>query len=74
MTRGHLLVGCGISMVSGKKPPDSMPYPAPRRDRTLLPTIDCSARYRLDPFAQEKFSLSLKTHGPSEREVADKIE
>ena len=44
-----------------------------RRDKALLPTILCSTRHWLDPFARAKSSLLLKMHGPSQRELADKM-
>ena len=71
MTRLNLLVGYVLAMTAGKKPPASMPYLAQRRDGALSPTIECFTRYWLDPFARAKYSLSLKTHGPSERELID---
>ena len=40
-----------------------------KRDGALSPTIKCSTRQWLDPFARAKSSLSLKTHGPSQKEV-----
>ena len=61
-----------MAIVAGKKPPDSMPYSARRRDGVLSPTAECSIRYWLDSFARAKFSLLLKTHDPSKRELADK--
>ena len=59
-------------MVAGKKPPASTPYLAQRWDGALLPTIRCSTRYWLDPFASAKSNLLMKIHGPSERELAEK--
>ena len=61
-----------MAMVVGKKPPASTPYLAQRRDGALSLTIGCSTRHWLDPFARVKYSLLLKIHGPSERELADK--
>ena len=72
MTRRNLLVGCAMAMVAGKKPLASTLYLAQRQDEALLPTIECSTRHWLDPFAREKSYMFLKTHGPSERELADK--
>ena len=43
-----------------------------KRDGALSPIIECSTRHWLDPLARAKSSLSLKMHGPSERELADK--
>ena len=59
---------CVMAMVAGKKPPAATPYLVQIRDGAISPTIGCSARLWLDPFAIAKFSLLLKTHGPSERE------
>ena len=61
-----------MAMVAGKKLPTSTLYLAQRRDGALLPTIGRSTRHWLDPFARAKSSLLLKTHSPSERELADK--
>ena len=61
-----------MAMDAGKKPPTSTPYLAQRWDEALLLTIGYSTRHWLDPFARVKFSLLLKMHGPSERELADK--
>ena len=72
MTRRNLLVGCVMAMVTDKKPPVSTPYLAQRWDGALSLTVGCSTRHWLDPFARSKSSLLLKTHGPSERELADK--
>ena len=72
MTRRNLFVECVIVMVSGKKPPAPTLYPAQRRDGALSPTLECSTRQWLDLFPKAKYSLLLKTHGPSERELADK--
>ena len=65
-------LGCVMAMVVGKKPPASTPYLAQRRDGALSLTIGCSTRHWLDPFVRVKSSLSLKIHGPSDRELADK--
>ena len=73
MTRRNLLVGCVKAMVAGKKPPASTPYLAQIWDGALLLTIGCSTRYWLDPSARVNSSLLLKMHGPSERELADKM-
>ena len=62
-----------MAMTVGKKPPVSAPYLAQRWDGALSPTIGCSTRYWLGPFARAKFTLLLKRHGLSERELADKI-
>ena len=48
------------------------PYLAQRRNGALTLTIGCSTRHWSDPFARVKYSLLLKIHGPSERELADK--
>ena len=61
-----------MTMVAGKKPPESTPYLAQRRDGALSLTIGCSTRHWPGPFARVKSSLLLKIHGPSERELADK--
>ena len=61
-----------MAMVAGKKPPASTLYLAQRRDGALSPTIMCSTKHWLDPFARAKSSLLLKIYGPSERELADK--
>ena len=61
-----------MAMVAGNKSPASKPYLAQRWDGALSLTIGCSTRHGLDPFARAKFSLLLKTYGPSERELADK--
>ena len=45
---------------------------AQRRDGALSLTIGCSTRHWLDPFVRVKSSLWLKTHGPSDRELANK--
>ena len=66
------MVGCVLIIVAGKKPPASTPYLAQRRDGALSPTIECSTRHRLDPFARPKFNLSLKTRNSSEIEQVDK--
>ena len=39
----------------------------------LSPTIGCSTRHWLDPFVRVKSSLWLKIHGPSDRELANKM-
>ena len=52
--------------------PASTPYLAQRRGGALSPTIGCSTRHWLDPFAKAKSSFLLKIHGPSERELAGK--
>ena len=72
MARRNLLVGCVVAMVAGKKPPASTPCLAQRRDGALSPTIGCSTRLWLDPFAKAKSNLLLKIHDPSEGELADK--
>ena len=59
-------------IVAGKKTPAFTLYPAQRRDGALSPTIGCSIRDWLDPFARAKSSLLLKTHGPSKRELVNK--
>ena len=61
-----------MAMVAGKKPPTSTPYLAQRRYEALSPTIGCSTRHWLDPFARVKSSLLLKVHGSSDKELADK--
>ena len=61
-----------MAMVSGKKLPVFTPYLAQRRDGALSPTIRCSTRHWPDPFARAKYSLLLKIHGPSDRELVDK--
>ena len=38
----------------------------------LLSPIKCFTKYWLDPLVRTKPSWSLKTHGPFERELADK--
>ena len=63
-----------MAMIVGKKTPVSTLYSAQRWDAALSPTIECSNRHWLDPFAREKFSLLLKTHGPSERDLEGKTE
>ena len=60
MTRRDLLVGC----VMAGDCQDGM--------ELFSPTIECSTRHWLDPFARAKSILSLETHGPSERELVDK--
>ena len=72
MMRRNVSVGCAMAMVAGKKLPTSTPYLAQRRDLALSPIIGFSPRHWLDPFARAKYSLLLKAHGPSERELADK--
>ena len=72
MTRRNLLVRCVMATVAVKEPPVCTPYLEQRRDGAISLTIGCSTRHRLDPFARAKFSLLLKIHGPSERELADK--
>ena len=72
MARRNLLVGCAMVMIAGKKPLASTPYLAQRRDGALSLTIGCSTRHWHDPFARVKSSLWLKTHGPSDRELANK--
>ena len=73
MTRQNLLVGCVMVIFAGKKPSFSPLYRAQRQDGAVLPAIECSTRHWLDPFSRAWYSLLLKTHGPSERELADKI-
>ena len=51
--------------------PDTL-YPAQRRDGALSSTSESSTRHGLDPFARVKSSLSLKTYGPSDKELVDK--
>ena len=63
-----------VVMVAGKKLPASTLYPGQRRDGASSSTIECSTRYWLDPLARAKCSFLLKTHGPSERELANKTE
>ena len=58
-----------MAMVAEKKSPASTLYHAQRRDGTLSSTTECSTRHWIDPFARANFSLLLKTHGPSEREL-----
>ena len=65
-------MGCVVAMVSGKKPPVSTQYLAQTQDGALSLTIGYSTRYWPDPFARAKYSLLLKIHGPSERELVDK--
>ena len=72
MARRKLLVECVKAIVAGNKPPDSTLYPAQRQDRALSPKIECSTGYWRDPFARVKYNLLLKTHDPSERELAYK--
>ena len=72
MTQRNALVVCVMAMVAGKKPLASTPYFKQRRDGALSPTIGCSTRHWFYPFARAKSSLSLKIHGPFERELADK--
>ena len=67
------VVGCVMAMVAGRKPPASTPYIAQRRDGALSLTIRCSTRHWLDPFVRVKSSLWLKIHGPSDRELANKM-
>ena len=61
-----------MAMVASNKPPASMLYPAPRRDRALSPIIECFTRHWLDPFAIAKSSLLLRAHDPSEMKLANK--
>ena len=72
MTWRNLLVGWVMAMVASKKPPASTPYLAQRRDGALLVAIECSTRHWLDPYVRVKYSLLLKIHGPSARELANK--
>ena len=44
-----------------------------RRHGALSLTIGYSTRHWLDPFVRVKSSLYLKTHGPSDRELANKM-
>ena len=62
-----------MAMVADEKPPASTLHLARRRDGALSPTIEHSTRPWLDPFASAKYSLLLKTHDPSERELVDKM-
>ena len=59
-----------MAMVADKKPLASTPYLKKGWNRALSPTIGCSIRLWLDPFARAKSSLLLKMHGHSERELA----
>ena len=68
----NLLVGCVMAMVAGKKPPVSTPNLAQTRGEAHSLTIGCSTRHWPAPFARAKYSLLLKKHGPSEKELADK--
>ena len=61
-----------MAVVARKKPPVSTPYLAQIRNGALSPTVECSTRHWLDPFARAKYSLLLKIYGPSERDLADK--
>ena len=72
MTRRDSLVGDVMTTVVGKKLPASTLYSGQRRYGALSPTIECSIRHWLDPCSRAKFSLSLKTRSPSERELVDK--
>ena len=73
MTRWGLLVGCVMAMVFGKKSSPFMLYPAPRQEGALSPTVECSTRNWFESFVRAKFSFSLNTHGPSERELVNKV-
>ena len=68
----NLLVACAMATDAGKKPPASTLYIAQGGDGSLSPTIEYSTRHWLDPLARAKYNLLLKTHDPSERELADK--
>ena len=59
-----------MAMVAGKKPHASTPYIAQTWDGALSLTIGCSTRHWRDPFARVKFSLLLKIHDRSNRELA----
>ena len=72
MTGWNLLVGCVMAMVADKKPPAFTPYPTQRRDGALSSIFERSTRHWLNLFTRAKYSLVLKTHGPSERELAEK--
>ena len=61
-----------MAVLAGKKPQAYTPYPAQRKDAALSLTIECCTKHWLDPFARTEFSLSLKTHGLSKGELADK--
>ena len=72
MTGRNVSMGCVMAKVAGKKPPASKLYLAQRPDGALSPTIGYYTGYWLDPFTRAKSCLLLKTHGHSEREVANK--
>ena len=42
------------------------------RDETSSPTAESSTRHWLDPSVGATFTVSLKTHGPSDRDLVDK--
>ena len=52
--------------------PVSTPYLAQRRDGALSLTIGCSTEHWPNLFARAMYSLLLKIHGPSDRELVDK--
>ena len=70
MTRRNLL-GCIMTIISGKKPPAFTPYLVQKRDEALSTIYGLSTRYWLDSFARTKSRLLLEIHGSSERELAD---
>ena len=60
-------------MCHGNSPPSRyILHQEQRRGEAVSPTIECSTRHWLDPFARAKFSLLLRTHDPSERDLANK--
>ena len=62
-----------MAMVTGNNlPASSYTLHKERRDGALSPTIEYPTKHWLDRVARAKSSLSLKTHDPSERKLADK--
>ena len=60
-----------MAILTGNRPPTFTLHPVQSRDGALSPTIECSTKDWLNSLARPKNSLSLKTHGPSERELTD---
>ena len=51
----ELVSGSAMAMIAGKKIPVSTLYPPQKRDGDLSPTIECSTRHWLNPYARAKY-------------------